>query len=368
MKRPPQLVKAQRQPPIEIAGRFALPGAVVGVEPFHGGHINDSWILTAGGERFLLQRVNPRVFPRGDLVMENVARVTALLARGVDGTPDAHRRALRLVPTADGAHSWADGEGARWRVFPFIERSVSRERAESPEDAHRAARAFGELQRALATLGPPRLHETIPGFHDTPRRVAALERAARADAAGRLAAARAEVADALGSAPLARALADRQASRELPERVAHNDAKMSNVLLDARTGAALCVVDLDTVMPGLALHDFGDMARSMSSDAAEDEPDPSRVSVVAERFAALAQGYQAGAGDLLSRAERGLLVTAARVITYEQAVRFLTDWLEGDVYYKTSRPGHNLERARAQLALLAAFTRSERELSRLAAS
>jgi Ser/Thr protein kinase RdoA (MazF antagonist) len=248
-------------------------------------------------------------------------------------------------------------------VLRFIEGSVCRERATSDAEAYEAGRAFGRFQRLLADYRGPRLHETIPNFHHTPRRVAALERAVAADRSDRVARARAEIEAALRQRPLASALLDGQARGELAERVVHNDAKMSNVLLDAATGEGLCVVDLDTVMPGLALYDFGDMARTMASDIAEDATELDAAAVRVERFGALARGYIEGSGGLAA-AERALLVTAARVITYEQAVRFLTDYLDGDRYYRTTHREHNLERCRAQLALLDAFTRAGPALAR----
>ena len=354
-----------------VADEFALPAPMAAVEPFRGGHINDSWLVTIGGgaARFLLQRVNGHVFPRPDLVMENVARVTAHLADALasEGTPNAERRALTLVPTRAGGAAHVDANGAYWRVLRFIEGAVARDRAESAAEAYEAGRAFGGFQRLLADYRGPRLHETIPDFHDTPRRVEALERAVAADRRGRGAAARAQIEVALRNRPLASALLDRHARGELPERVVHNDAKMPNVLLDAATGEGLCVVDLDTVMPGLALYDFGDMARTMASDTAEDSTELDAVTVRVDRFAALARGYLDGSGRLGADGERALLVTAARVITYEQAVRFLTDYLDGDRYYRTTHPEHNLERCRAQLALLDAFTRAESALGRAVA-
>lgn len=355
-----------------VADEFALPGPIAAVEPFRGGHINDSWLVTAaaaGSARFFLQRLNGYVFPRPDLVMENCARVTAHLteARARDSLPDADRRALTLVPTRAGGPAHVDAAGAYWRVLRFIEGTVARDRAESAAEAYEAGRAFGHFQRLLADYRGPRLHETIPDFHHTPRRVEALERAVAADRRERGAGARAEIEAALRNRPLASALLDRHVRGELPERVVHNDAKMPNVLLDAATGEGLCVVDLDTVMPGLALYDFGDMARTMASDAAEDATELDAVTVRVDRFAALARGYLAGSGRLGAEGDRALLVTAARVITYEQAVRFLTDYLDGDRYYKTTRPEHNLERCRAQLALLDAFTNAEAALTRAVA-
>ena len=355
-----------------VADEFALPGPVTVVEPFGGGHINDSWLVTTGGgpARFLLQRINGHVFPRPDLVMENVARVTAHLADALarDAVPNAERRALTLVSTRAGGAAHVDAAGAYWRVLRFIEGTVARDRAASAAEAYEAGRAFGRFQRLLADYRGPRLHETITDFHHTPRRVEALERAVAADRLERNVRARAEIETALRNRPLASALLDRHARGELLELVVHNDAKMPNVLLDAATGQGLCVVDLDTVMPGLALYDFGDMARTMASDAAEDTTELNAVTVRVDRFAALARGYLDGSGRRLDAdGERALLVTAARVITYEQAVRFLTDYLNGDRYYRITRPEHNLERSRAQLALLDAFTNAESALTRAVA-
>jgi len=347
-----------------VARAFVLPEGALRVEPFAGGHINESWLVTVEGattQRFLLQRVNERVFLLPNLVMENVARVTRFAAAALlrEGVPDAARRALRLVPSTTGEPWHVDWSGAWWRMFPYVEGTVTRETARSADEAYQAARAFGRFQRLLGSYDGPRLHETIPAFHETRFRVRSLVRAARVDRAGRVHAARPELEALLARRPLARALTGPRDRGALPERVVHNDAKIANVLLDARTGEGLCVVDLDTVMPGLSLYDFGDLARSTASDAAEDETDLSRVVVRPDYFAALASGFLDGAGDLLGTAERRLLVTAAQVITYEQAVRFLTDFLDADRYYRTDpeRPLHNLERTRAQLALLEAFER-----------
>jgi hypothetical protein len=323
---------------------FASPNDTLLIAPLGGGHINASWVVASGRGRFVLQRLNARVFPRPDLVMENVVRVTAFAGEGI---------VPRLLSTRDG-HSWyVDGAGAWWRALEYVEGTVTHAAPRGPDDAYQGALAFGRFQRILGAYEGPRLHETIPGFHDTPRRVAALERSAAADVAGRRAGARAELAALLARRSLAQALTDAR----LPERIVHNDAKLANVLFDIRSGAARCVVDLDTVMPGLSLHDFGDLARSGASDAAEDETDLARVVVRPELLDALAAGFLDGTGDLLGTEERGLLTAAARVITYEQAVRFLTDHLDGDRYYRVApeRPLHNLERARAQIALLAGF-------------
>ena len=355
----------------EALRHFDLGGQVGELRPADEGHINRSWIVTARvpgaarpraparphirtPERFLLQRVNERVFPSPERVMENVERVTRHLAAALarEGTREPGRHALRLVRTREGAAFHRDAAGGVWRLYPFITGAAVREHVTTRDEAREIGRAFGTFQRLLASYDGPRLYETIAGFHDTAARVASLERAVAADPAGRAQGARAEIDAALARRDLAAVLPPLLASGAVPERIAHNDAKSSNVLLDERSGEALCVVDLDTVMPGSALYDFGDLVRSASSPTPEDEPDPRRVRARPELFEGLTEGFLRAAGHTLTPAEREHLVVAGRIITLEQAVRFLTDHLEGDRYYRTARPGHNLVRCRAQLALL----------------
>ena len=350
--------------------RFAVEGSLASLSPHASGLINRSWVSafdTPNGRRlFLLQQINRHVFRRPELVMENMVRVTrhvaSCLAR--KGVSDLDRRVLSLVPSRENGSHHVDAAGETWRLVRWIEGARSSERAATEAEARKTARAFGGFLRQLLDLPGPRLHETIPGFHDTPARLAALERVVGRDPAGRVASCRAEVAALLDRRPLAFALADRAARGELGERPVHNDAKIANVLRDEVTGEALAVVDLDTVMPGLALHDFGDLVRSTVSDSAEDETDPCRVVVRVPVFEALARGFAEGAGDALSPLERSLLATAAEVITYEQALRFLTDHLDGDRYYRIERPGHNLDRARAQLRLIESLEEARPALSR----
>jgi hypothetical protein len=355
------------------AQHFALPGEPRDLEPFGNGHINRSYRFSSGtgspSRRFLLQRLNTHVFPEPRLVMENVARVTAHLGSALrsSGLPDLSRRTLTLVPTRDAALWHRDEAGDWWRLFRFIEDARVCDHPTTPELVVRAGAAYGKFQRELSDWAGARLHETIPGFHDTPARLAAFEAVVASDRVGCAAEAAAEIAAIRDQAALAGALLEPYRRREIPERIVHNDAKLANVLLDAATGEALAVVDLDTVMPGLSLYDFGDMARSMTTEAAEDEPDLSRVFVRTDLFAALANGYLREAGGFLNGRERSLLVTSARVITFEQALRFLTDHLDGDRYYRTERPDQNLDRARAQLALLREFTERKIELEKIVA-
>jgi hypothetical protein len=354
-----------------IANHFAVGGEVTAIEPWGEGHINDSYRLTfthaVRSERFLLQRINPHVFADARVMMENVARVTLHIAAKLrtSGASDLKRRALTFVPTRDGATCWQDQRGSFWRMCPFIAGARVRLTVENRDDAEQFGRAFGEFHGLLADLAPPPLHETLPGFHDTPRRLAALQHAIAADAYGRASAAQPEIDLALRHQAVAGMLVELQRSAAVPHRVVHNDAKISNVLFDESTGAALCVIDLDTVMPGTILFDFGDMVRSSVCLTAEDEPDLSRVAVQLPLFEALARGHLSTAGAFLTATEREHIVTAANVITLEQGIRFLTDFLEGDHYYKTTRPRQNLDRCRTQLKLLESLERNEPEMTRI---
>jgi hypothetical protein len=357
-----------------VLGRFAAPGRVVSLEPHTSGLINHSWLATlasAGGERrFLLQQINRRVFRRPDQVMENMLRVTRHVARQfeAEGVRDASRRVLAPVGTLEAGPAYVDAAGETWRLVPWLEGTRSVARATTTAEAHETARAFGHFLRQLQDLPEPPLHTTIPGFHDTESRFAAFTRVAAEDPVSRLASCRDEVAAVLDRRPLAAALAGPAARGEIMLRPTHNDAKIANVLFDAASGEALAVVDLDTTMPGLALHDFGDLVRSGVSDSEEDERKLDCVRVRVPFFEALARGFLAGAESALSPAERSLLVAGALAIVYEQAIRFLGDYLDGDRYYRTSRPGHNLDRARAQLRLLASLESERPELDAIVAT
>lgn len=336
---------------------FAVEGECTEVAPLGRGHIHDTWIGTwrtrEGTRRLVHQRLNTRVFREPLVLMETWLRVTdhvrAALAR--EGRADVERRCLRAIPARSGAPLHRDESGASWRAFAFIEGARSFEVAESPRLAHEAARAFGAFAAQLADLDPATVPESIPHFHDFAHRVAAFEAALAADAHGRAAGAAEAAARARRlAARVERALAEAGAGA-LPRRVVHNDCKLNNVLFDDATGEALCVIDLDTVMPGSVLADFGDLARTAACPAAEDEPDLTRVRVDAALYEALVRGYLAGAGALLEPVERALLPLAGPLIALETGIRFLTDHLAGDVYFRIHRAGHNLGRARVQLRL-----------------
>lgn len=348
----------------EVPASFQLSAPPATLEPYGSGHINHSIRLTCtDGSRYLLQCINTGIFREPALLMENIERVSAHIASKVAAAPDADRRVLSLVRTHSGHTFHRQPDDSCWRIFRFVNRSRTFDSVDTTEQAFQAARAFGEFQQQLADLPADTLHETLPGFHDTPQRFAALERAIASDAAGRAASTAREIDFALQHKSLTAMLIE----AGLPQRVIHNDCKLNNVLFDEGTGETLCVVDLDTVMPGLALYDFGDMVRTAVSPTAEDERDLSLIAARLPFFQALVDGYLSTAAFLTPQ-ERELLPIAGQVITFEQGVRFLADHLNGDTYYKTQRTNHNLDRARTQFALLASLQQQESALRKLTAN
>ena len=355
----------------EVAGRFGFTGTVQ-VARFGPGLINESYRVVGAGPdgmgSYLLQRLNPRVFPDSDAVMANIKAVTAHLGSGVarDSEADHRRVVLELMPSPGGALAFVAPDGARWRLFRFIEGTVTLDRVTRPREAFEVARAFGRFHALLADYDGPPLATTIPGFHDTPARLAALERSIGRDAAGRVASVGEEIAFVRARAPMVEWLETAARQGRVPRRIAHHDAKASNVLLDAVTGEGLAVVDLDTVMPGLLLYDVGDLIRSVTCSTAEDAPDSAAVAVRRDLFTALVEGFFAGLGPVrLAPAEYELFVASGLVITFEQGIRFLSDFLDGDTYYRTVRPGQNLDRARVQFALVRSLENHREGLERV---
>lgn len=341
-----------------IAERFSVRGRFVNAVLLKGGHIHDTYLATymerGRSIRYIHQRINRYAFPDPDRLMDNVSRVTTHLRAKLERAEimDAERRALTLIPGRDGCPYYVDEAGAYWRTYVYIESTQTHDVVKTPDVARRAAAAFGRFQKLLMDLPEPRLYETIPDFHNTPKRYQRLCRAVEANTCGRADSACAEIDFAVAREPMAHVLRDLQASGKLPERVVHNDTKINNVLFDAKTNDALCVIDLDTVMPGLALHDFGDLARTMTSPCSEDDRDVTRVYVNLSTFEALTEGYLHWTQSFLTQRELTLLPFAAILITYETGMRFLTDYLEGDVYFKTERSDHNLDRCRNQFELV----------------
>jgi Phosphotransferase enzyme family len=351
-----------------VAQHFQIQGEFLGAEPYGSGHINDTYCVRfdQGGSpvRYILQRINHNIFKNPVALMDNIQRVTSHLEKKVAGQPDASRRVLTLIPANTGAAYHRDADGNHWRAYIFIEKARTFDAVESAEQAFKAAKAFGQFQKLLADLPAPRLHDTIPDFHHTPKRFAALEKAILADTARRAMSAEKEIQFALSHKNICSVLLD----AKLPERVTHNDTKFNNVMLDDATGEGICVIDLDTVMPGLALYDFGDMVRTTTSPAKEDEKDLSKVKMQFPMFEALARGYLSTAGEFLTPAEKKLLAFSGKLITFEIGIRFLTDYLAGDVYFKVHRDGHNLDRCRTQFKLVESIEQQEAEMNKLVES
>jgi Ser/Thr protein kinase RdoA (MazF antagonist) len=348
-----------------IVKQFQIPGEFLEAGAYGSGHINDTYcaVFNQGGTRarHILQRINHGVFKQPVALMENVQRVTAHLLGKAAGEPDAGRRVLTLIPARSGAAFFRDDAGNYWRAYVFIEAARGLDAVQFPAQARAAARTYGRFQKLLADLPAPRLHDTIPDFHHTPKRFAALEKAVAADAVNRAVSAKPEIEFALRHRAICRVLLD----AKLPERVTHNDTKFNNVLLDDATGEGLCVIDLDTVMPGLALYDFGDMVRTTTSPAQEDERDLSKVRMQLPMFEALARGYLSSAADFLTPAEKKFLPFSGRLITFETGIRFLTDFLAGDTYFKVHRAGHNLDRCRTQFKLVESIEQQEEKMNQL---
>lgn len=341
-----------------VAQAFPLLGRFRHGAPYGSGHINDTFAVEydqAGkAVRYILQRINRRIFQDVPALMENIARVTAHAAARAErrADNDASRRALQLVRTWEGLTWHRDSAGDAWRCYLFIEKARTYDVIETPQQAREAARAFGTFQQMLTDLPGGRLHETIPYFHHTRRRFEALRSAVEADVAQRRRAVEEEIRFAFDREATVDTLRELQERGDIPERVTHNDTKLNNVMIDDETQEGVCVIDLDTVMPGLVLHDFGDMVRSATNSAAEDEKDLSRIDVRLPIFEALVEGYLSSTASFLNEAECAHLVLGGRLMTYEVGIRFLTDFLQGDIYFKTKRPDHNLDRARNQFALL----------------
>lgn len=351
------------------AAMFDFGGEVTSVVPYGNGHINDTYAVTcslAGGSvRFILQRLNPVVFPDRAGLMRNMIAVTGFLRKAVirDGG-DPERECLRLIPLKNGSPYLTDESGDVWRATQFIENTDAYLVAESPEMFASAGEAFGKFMARLGGFDASSLFEVIPRFHDTPDRYARFLASLERNAAGRMDEAKDEIAFVRERGEGCSVITDALERGEVPVRVTHNDTKLNNVLIDTATKEAVCVIDLDTVMPGSMLYDFGDAVRVGCSTAKEDERDLSLVDFDLGLFRAFTEGYLAGAGRSVTAAELGLLPDAARLMTFECGMRFLTDFLDGDTYFKTAYPEHNLVRARTQFKLVRTMERLRPEIVR----
>ncbi len=341
----------------EIASAFQCPGTYLGEEPYGSGHINDTYKAYYNEDgsvvHYIHQRVNHNIFKDVPALMENIGRVTRHQRKKFEeaGAGELDRRVLTLVPTVDGKDFHQDAAGDFWRTYVFVEGAVGIDVIENTDQAYESAKAFGEFQCQLADL-PGRLHETIPDFHHTRSRYDTLMAAIEADPFNRAVGVKADIEFATAHEGLVDTGIDLLASGELPERVTHNDTKLNNVLLDTVTGKGMCVIDLDTVMPGSVLYDFGDMIRTTTNQAVEDEGDTSRIWMDIDYFEALVNGYLETADGFLVPKEKELLPMSGQLITFEIGLRFLTDYLQGDTYFKTHREGQNIDRCRKQFKMV----------------
>lgn len=350
----------------EALAAFDFGAPVTDAVRFGEGHINDTFLVDGGGGRFILQRMSAAAFKEPDKLMENVVSVTQYLSREIAALGgDPARETLTVVPTRQGKNSFTDSQGGMWRVFPFVEGTVCYQAAETPELFAASGRAFGRFQRLLQNYPADTLHDTIPRFHDTEDRLRRFKEAVAADSLGRAALCREDIQFVLAREQDCSTALDAQRKGILPLRVTHNDTKLNNVLMDEKTGQALCVIDLDTVMPGLSINDFGDSIRFGANHNAEDEPDLSKVNFDLELFSVYTDAFLSEAGGALTQAEIRYLPWGAKLMTLECGMRFLTDYLEGDHYFRIHRPGHNLDRARTQFALVRDMERKWEDMRRI---
>lgn len=345
------------QMPKEMIGMFCFPGEVVECIPFGSGHINDTYRLTCqteeGIKHFILQKMNKNVFKNPVELMENVKGITTWLKRKIlENGGDVERETLNVLETREGRPYYLDSQGEYWRAYLFIEHASCFDAVKDENDFYQSAVAFGHFQGLLADYPAKTLHETIVDFHNTPDRLEKFKTALKADVCGRATEVQEESRFVLEREELAHTLYDLQVSGKLPLRVTHNDTKLNNIMIDDRTGKAICVIDLDTVMPGLSVNDFGDSIRFGASTAAEDEKDLSKVSCDLHLYELYVKGFIEGCGGALTEMELDMLPMGAILMTFECGIRFLTDYLEGDHYFKIHREGHNLDRCRTQLKLV----------------
>ena len=348
----------------DILSQFDLASRPAACERYGCGHINETYLVTTrAGSRCILQKINHRIFRDVPALMENIAGVTAFLRARTEDP----RSVLSLIPTREGAAYLHAPDGTFWRVYVFIEDALCLQQPESPEDFCESAVAFGRFQQQLRDFPAHTLHETLPNFHNTPDRYRIFRQTLAQAPADRLEAAAREIEFALSRESKAGQLVTLLADGTLPLRVTHNDTKLNNVMLDKTTRKALCVIDLDTVMPGSSLYDFGDSIRFGAASAAEDERDLSRVEMRLDLFQTYTEGFLRACPDLTGP-ERSLLPMGAKLMTLECGVRFLTDYLDGDHYFATHRPGHNLDRARTQFRLVADMERKWERMHEIVAA
>lgn len=357
----------------EITTHFQIDGDFQDAIPYGSGHINDTYASRFqeknGIVRYIQQRINHNVFKEPEALMENIERVTSYAREQIiSAGGDPMRETLNLVPTLDGKSFYRCPEGNYWRTYFFIEGAQTYDQVDDLRLIYNASKAFGRFQKLLSTLPGKRLHETIPNFHHSRKRFEAFIQALERDSQKRANSVKNEIDFVLNHEGDTSTLVDRIASGDIPERVTHNDTKINNVMIDDVTREGVCVIDLDTVMPGSALYDFGESVRTGAATAAEDELNLSKVALNLELFDHLAHGYLKTARDFLVPAEIEYMAFSAKLMTLENGIRFLTDYLSGDVYFKIHRERQNLDRCRTQFKMVQDIEQKAEQLNEIIAS
>lgn len=348
---------------IEIFSQFDVKDNLVSIKPFGDGHINDTFLVTCANSKYTLQQLNHNVFREPEHVMHNIRLVTEHLAKKIVAAGgDPMRETLNIIRTKDGNTHYFDGEQGFFRMFTFVDGARSYPAVEKPEHFYNAARTFGRFQNMLADFPANELYETIPNFHNTVSRYNDFMKAVEEDKAGRRAFIEDDIAFVTSRKDICSVVLDSIENGTVPMRVTHNDTKYDNILIDDETGKGICVIDLDTVMPGSMLYDYGDSLRFGTNAGAEDEKDLSKVWCRLDLFEEFTRGFIEELGSSMTEREFELMPIAGRLITFECGMRFLTDFLNGDVYFKIHRPSHNLDRARAQFKLAEDMEKHEAEM------
>ena len=351
-----------------ISKKFRIHGDFLSAQPYGSGHINDTYLVFLDQygicARYIIQRINHNIFKNPPALMDNIERVTKHIRTKLEvaSVDEPFRRVLTIIPTKNKSGYYKDPRGNYWRAYLFIEKAQTYDTVQSIDQAFQAARMYGSFQEMLIDLPGPPLHETIPDFHNAPVRLRQFHKSLKADPLNRAKIAKPEIDFLIENAWIFDRLPILVEKGKIPVRTTHNDTKINNVMLDEKTGEGVCVIDLDTVMPGLSLYDFGDLARTTLCPAAEDEPDLKKIYIDISRFKAILNGYLAAAGEFLNETELDNLVTGAKMMTLMIGMRFLIDFLEGDRYYKTHREAHNLDRCRVQFKLVQSMMMHEEEM------
>jgi len=328
---------------------FQVKGAPVQWTRFGCGHINETYLVSCdSGLNYILQRINKQIFKKPEELMENICAVTTWLSK-VNTDP---RAAMHVIPSVDEKSYYVDDAGEYWRMYDFVSSTVCLQKAERPEDLYYTGLAFGQFQDQLASFPAETLHEAIKDFHNTKARFLQLHDAVNVNYQNRLESCQKELDFALARECEAGQIVDKLVSGQMPLRVTHNDTKLNNILFDYDSRTPLCIIDLDTVMPGSALYDYGDAIRFGASTAAEDEKDLDKVWCDMELFRTYTKGFLEGCGKSLTQVEIDMLPMGAKLMTLECGIRFLADYLNGDTYFRTHYKGQNLDRARTQFKLV----------------